>query len=482
MVTKNIVFYADAKQVSKTAFCGGGCGYDYDISVEGKKKLKKDVPTTQGYYVSTECKVVDIDNIINIIVGKQKDIIAVYALMLNALLETLINSEEYSRIMFYTKYKFIQALFNLKADAINPGYKLGKIELTKESTRLIKEMLELHKQAEEKGKKLIVSMDGFVEAGLGVKLAVKQRELGEVLAAANKSKISFHIENFKEYSKPEVDFNGLVTGNRWYFDMDEDDTFYKTRNDYRVYAFGAVDKDKKYYGKFTPDVTYSKLYTKEPITLLDEYYDFSKKTIPNEEGFLLAGVIDKLKSKDAVRLSKDMLIEENGCIFSPITFQGSEPLLIEKINPVMMSYRVREFLSSIDIIFDTFINREKGKPKNIDYYDITHLFYEVTENKKGVKKLGLSKDFPNGTVTVKFPVSHPNAKVPVPLTLSVGYDTPDRNGFNKVTDVEVKVWLVTDTSNDKGIRYTTIVETNEYIYIQVGGLANLRVLSLKELK
>lgn len=480
---KNLIFYSVVEVNDKgNVGYGGGDGYDYLIDVEGKRKLRKDTPTTQGYFVNTECPVVNINNVVNLLVGKQRDVLTVYLLMLIKLLDFVIENEDYKRIMFFTKHKFITRLIKLKKEEVAVGMKLLKFDVNKRTVELLNNLIDRMEAIKELDKRLLINLEGFVEGGLGVKNAYKQMELARVLASVNKSTVSLSVTDLKTYENPESDFNKVVDANRWYFDSSLSEEYYKLVDGKRVYDFGKVEPDKKYYGKFTPDVTYSRLYTKEPIQLLDKYFEFAKRVTNNENGYLQAGIIDNLNNRDALRLVEDLLVEDKGNIYNPITRQNNEPLIIETINPVLMSYKVREFLSSIDILYNTFTNRDKKEFRNVKFYDITESIFTVETNKRGVSKLSLNKDISMATRTLKFNVEHPNAKKPVPLIVSLGYDIPDRNNLNRVECLEAKMWLVVDTNNSNGIRYSTILETNDWTYVQINGLANLRILTLKELK
>jgi hypothetical protein len=155
---------------------------------------------------------------------------------------------------------------------------------------------------------------------------------------------------------------------------------------------------------------------------------------------------------------------------------------MELISPVLMSYRVKDYLGALNIIFEAFMKKDaEGKSGYSTFYNITDLIYVKEVNGKGVTKLKLNPNFTQGSATFVVKVHHPSSKKPVPITLSIGYDLPDRNSFNSVEDPDVEVWCVTDTRNDKGLRYATVVKTGEFIYVHTSAVANLRVLTLNEL-
>lgn len=161
---------------------------------------------------------------------------------------------------------------------------------------------------------------------------------------------------------------------------------------------------------------------------------------------------------------------------------NEEPVLIELIDPPMLSYRVKECLFNLDVVFDSFINKNgNNKHKVTTFYDITDMIFLKEENKKGEVKIKIHPDFKQNTPSFKVNVEHPNAVKKVPVILGIGYDIPERNCLNSITDPNVEVWLAVDTHNQKGLRYCTVVKADDYIYVHTSGIANLRVLSLAEL-
>jgi hypothetical protein len=287
----------------------------------------------------------------------------------------------------------------------------------------------------------------------------------------------------KEYENPESDFNKIVSATRWYFQTGNAVDFYKLLNGFRVYGFGKVEPDKNYYGKITPDVTYSKLYTLKPIQLLDKLFEFTSKKIANPDGYLSAGTLNNLTGKDVARMIDTIpAVPQNTDLVSPVTKGNGKPVLIELIKPVMMSYRVREFLDVMDFQLESFLKKDENNQfGHTKFYNITDQVYVKEENGKGVVKLKLHPEFTQLKTSFKVLVDHPKAVKPVPIMLSVGYDIPERNAFNSVEDPDVEVWVAVDTRNATGLRYNTLVKTNEFIYIHTSAAANLRVLNKAEL-
>lgn len=486
----NMVVYliANVSKVGKQkTFFLGAHGYTYNCELPGKKKLAKDVATSTGYYTGNPQKpntVVVVEEILTVTVPNGNSVADVLLKGLKEILQ-LVMANNYKNVLFITPHKELEALVKAKASLVAEGLKIGDTTLSSKDAKELESLLPLIAEiTENKERKILFDFSGSAEGGLGNRDAQKQLDLAQVISEWGFDKEpTTIIQTRKEYENPEVSFNKMVSATRWYFDTHEPAKFLEERKGYRVYSFGKVEPDKNYYGKLTPDVTYSKLYTKKPIELLDKLFDYTVKRIDNKDGYLSAGDLNQLVSKDVARLLDTVpALPVKNQLVSPYVKQNGRPVLIELVKPVMMSYRVREFLVSMDIMLEAFLQKNAENVfGNSTFYDITDMIYTKEVNGKGVTKLKVHPDFNQLRTTIKVSVNHRNSVKPVPILLSVGYDIPERNAFNSVDDPEVKVWVVTDTRNEQGLRYSTLVVTEEFIYIHTSAIANLRVLTLGEL-
>lgn len=489
--SKNLVVYMTARSLQrgkKALHYAGAHGYSYTIANEGKKKLAKDVATTSGYYTGNNQRantVVVVDDILGLTVANTPSVFTAIVRAFETVLDLYLKEESvYKNLCFITPHKELQEIWKLKDTQVKVGQRINREELTQQDVDVLNEVLVTIGRFKELDSRIIFDFSGSAEGGTGNKQAYKCLEISEVISLFGEpNTIDLSIMGRKEYENPETDFNKIVTGSRWYFGGMSDEQFYGLQHGYRKYGFGKVEPDKNYYGKQTPDVTYSALFTKKPIELLDKLYEFSRRKIDNPDGYLVAGDLNHLTSKEVARMiDTHPAIREGKNLVSPVTKGNGKPVLIELISPVLMSYRIRDELFGLDVILDAFKAKDEHNVyKYLTFYDITEQIYLKEENKKGDIKLKLQPDFNQLKSVFKIPVKHPNAVKPVPLTISVGYDIPERNAFNSVEDPEVKVWLITDTRNTKGLRYCSLVETTDWIYIHTSAVANLRVLNLAEL-
>lgn len=490
----NIVVYliANALEVAtgkrKNLHYLGGHGYTYDLTEEGKKKLAKDVATSNGYYTGNKQKpntVVVVKDIVSLIVpNAASHLEAVLRGFLEILKPFVVHGSEYKNLCVITPHREMDAITRLKPGQLDKdGFKFGTHIPSTSELKLLRECVDSLETMGRLDKKVIIDLAGSAEGGMGNREANKQLELAEVDSVWSDDKET-HVSYIprKEYENPESDFNKIVSASRWYFLSNNPEAFFREHHGYRVYGFGKVDPDKSYYGKLTPDVTYSKLYTKKPIQLLDKLFAFTAQKIDNPDGYLSAGDLNNLVSKDVARLLDTIpAIPRNTDLISPVTKANGKPVLIELIKPVLMSYRIRDFLESMDVMFNAFMEKdEHNKFGYMTFYDITDQVYLKEVNGKGVTKLKLQPDFTQLKSTFKVKVEHPKAVRPVEIMLSVGLDIPERNAFNSVEDPNVRVWAMADTRNNMGVRYGTVVETDEFIYILTSAAANLKVLSLAD--
>lgn len=491
--TINLVVYllaGESTRVKHHPHFLGGHGYTYDINVEGKKKLVKDVPTSSGYFTSNVQKantVVTVSDIISLTVTNKDSKIEALLTGYLEILDLLAKDPAFKNLCVITQHKELEQLGKLKLDTVikTEEIKLGGHVLSAREKELLVAVLERLTWIVETKRRVVLDLPGSAEGGLGNREVVKQLDLAEVITDWGFTKeINLLRVPRKDHENPEVLFNKLVHATRWYFATHAPENYYKTIHDYRVYDFGKVEPDKSYYGKLTPDVTYSRLYTKKPLELLDKMFEFTRTKIDNPEGYLSAGDLKNITTKDVARLIDQVpgVPENKTKLVSPFTKQKSKPMLVELITPVLMSYRIRDFFVGLDVILESFLARNEENVHGYStFYDITDRIYKKEANGKGVVKVKLNPEFTQLLQTFTVKVDHPNSKKPVPINLSVGFDLPDRNSFNTVEDPTVKVWCVTDTRNQVGLRYSTLIETEEFIYIHTSAVAGLRVLTLSEL-
>jgi hypothetical protein len=465
----------------------GGHGYTYDVAQEGKKKLAKDVPTSTGYYTGNPQKantVVVVSDVLTLTVPTARSFLESLLLGLLEILK-LANDQKQKNLCIVTPHKELELITKVKDWLGKDELKIGKHVVT-EDERNLGELVaaQLNVVSLDKDRKIFFDFAGSAEGGMGNRDAQKQLDLAEVIYNWGFDKSpKLIIQSRKDYENPEVDFNKIVSATRWYFETNNPEEFFKEQDGYRVYGFGKVEPDKNYYGKLTPDVTYSRLYTKRPVALLDKLFGYTHRRIDNPDGYLSAGDLNQLVSKDVARLLDTVpAVPVKHQLVSPFVKQNGRPVLIELIKPVMMSYRIRDFLLEMDVVFQAFRKKDANNIfGHCRFYDITDLIYTKEVNPKGVAKLKVHPDFNQLRTTIKVPVEHPKAVKPVNILLSVGYDIPERNAFSSIEDPNIKVWAVTDTRNDKGLRFCTLVETEEFIYVHTSAIANLRVLTLAEL-
>ena len=484
----NIVLYLDSGTEkigrNKSTSFAGAHGYTYDATVEGKKKLVKDTPTTMGYFVTDKSKSNNVVNIIDVVsvvaYNFENELFALLALFHDVLKK--FNTDEYNNLAVVVKERKLVAI--VKANEFDKAAE--KMELTAAEIELALDCRAIIEQLTIANRKVIYDLEGSVVGGMGNKKACEQTALACVNStwSYDEKKVIIDKKPLKEYLEPETDFNKIVSAGRWFFNTGEGYDFYQIHSGYRRYDFGKLDPEKKYYGKATPDVTYSVLYSKEPVSLLDKLYEFTKARIKNPNELLLAGNMQFVKSKDVARLIDSTPgVKKGKEIQVPYKVgNNEEPTLIELIDPPGLSYKINAAISDLGIIFHAFMNRDEDGNFGCQHFmEITDLIFKKEVNKKGVTKVSLNNDFKANVIKMSVSAFHPKVTCKVPITLSIGYDTPERNNFNSVEDESVKVFVALEFTNDKAIIYRTITTTDNWIYIHSAANSNLRVLNKTEL-
>lgn len=466
----NRVYYIVGKALDKLkSGLTGGHGYCYDINNPGKKRVQKDVATTYGYFVNADHQTdsVIVDHYLSgrTIAG---EIGTAFLKHLELILRQHID-ENGSKLLIVTSMPKLTKSFiagNAFKDS-DEGY-----------------FKEVYKLYEDNKSNIIFDLTLYPKGGLGPKYAHNQLRIAEMLMEMKpKGEAVLNKLTEKEFSNPDVELNPLVTASRWFFNTGDASKFYDTSVEgYRHYCFGRVEPDKNYYGKATPDVYYSILYTKEPLGLLDRLYDFCKDSINNDLNRLFAGNLNNIKSKDVSRTISDIPGEFKGNeLISPMKIGSNDsPCLVEYLNPPGLAYRVTNFIEYLGDLFKAFKKRDiDPERKKVQFKDITDYFFDFSD-----KKPKLKNEFSNTTIKIPIPVECPGCVMPVKINLSVSYDCPNRNSLasllkNKVEDI--KIYLALDFNDPAGVSYCTIVSTPDFEYIHSNSISNLRVYSLKEL-
>lgn len=470
----NIVYYIVSSFIKeKNLAVSGAHGYSYDPTKESSRKLIKGAPTVYGYFVNGSYQNIGIDPVTIFNARVIKQINEVEAFLVN--LELIINE--------WVKDKADTDKMLVITNSVK-GFKMLKANRCPESINgdLFKRVHSLYKEC---GDSIILDVEYYAKGGEGPKTAHKQVELAEALCELPSSPLSsLDSLSVKEYKNPEIDFNKLVTATRWYFNTGDKSEFYDLDDSgFRKYLFGQVEPSKKYYGKATPDVFYSILYTKTPISVLDKLYNFCKENRPNPYNIMSGGNLNHIKSKEIAR-TIDMIpgVFKNKNLMAPVTLGiNDDPVLVDFIDPPGLSYRIRDFHHQLDLIHQFFLKRDSdGFYQQHQFVEITDLFF--VKDEKG--KYKINPDFTNNTSKVVVPIKVSGCVKPVKINLSIKYDTPERNAFNSLVATkqsDIHVYLALDFTNQAGVKYCTITTTPDFEYIHSNSISNLRVYSLKEL-
>lgn len=442
----------------------GGHGYSYDQGVIGKKSLCKDVPTGYGYFSDGPYQTNSV-NILHYLTGRSVGFTDIETGFFNHLEEVM-------------KYHFDNDGAKLLLTSNVPKLLNALVE-NKGKSEQFKRTYDLYIQHKND---IIVDHTFYPKGGIGFKLATDQCNYAVALADLGIAQLTFiEAQTEKEFSKPEIDFNKLISSSfNWFFNTGDRSTHYEeTPDGRRGYFFGRPEK-KKYYGKPTPDVCYSALFTKHPITVLDKLFEFCKSTKSNPLNYITAGNLNYILSKEVGRMIDKLPgVFQGNKLISPMKIATSDDPCIAEVLETGLGYRIKEFCAELCLTYKKFTERNTHQSDTVAFVDITDKFF-VKEN----NKLKISPDFTQNTLKITVPVTSPHCIKPVKINLGVRYDTPSRNEFNALIKDKVKdvsVYLVLNFSNPAGCEYKLIVDTPEFTFVYTNACANKRVYSLAEL-
>jgi hypothetical protein len=471
--TMNIVYYLTSTMLKdKEVAVSGGHGYTYDPAKESTRKLVKDAPSGFGYFVNGSLQSIPVDQV-GILSGRTLRQKSEHEAFLANLVELL----EWAKTIDLQKLLVITSSVNgMKIiNAKQVTEKWADNPLVKRARELVKEL----------GDKVIFDLEYWPKGGEGCKQATKQHDFAKgLLELPSSPDTHLDICTAKEFKNPENDFNKLVNASRWFFNTGDKSEFFKSdENGYRQYGFGRIDPDKGYYGKATPDVYYSALFTKTPISVLDKLYAFCQNNKPNPYNMLAAANLDMVKSKEISRIIDIMpgTIDKDKLMANMAIGANEDPVLVDFINPPGLSYRIRDFQDALRRYHSFFLQRDiDGKFKSHQWVDITDRIFE--QDAKG--KWKINAGFTQNTLTIPVKIDAPGCVKPVTINMGVRYDMPDRSAFNSLIVGKVpefKVYVGLDFCDPAGVAYYTMVETPDFNYIHANSCANLRVYNLKEL-
>lgn len=469
----NIVYYLNSTMLKDRGVAiAGGHGYTYDASKESKRKLIKDTPSGYGYFVGGSLQSIAVDQV-NILSGRTLNEPTEHEVSLVAIIELLEHAKREGVDKILIVGNCSNAFKLLQTPKLTEKYAGNETVL--KARRLFKGF----------ESNIFLEDELWAKGGEGCKQAAKQMDFARaLLELPDAPKSVLEEESVKDFKNPDNDFNKLVTASRWFFNTGDRSTFYQQdEHGFRQYCFGRIDPAKNYYGKATPDVYYSALFTKQPIAVLDKLYDFCKENKPNPYNLLAAANIDMVKSKEVSRVINIMpgKIKKNELIASMSIGIQDNPVLVDFIDPPGLSYRIRDFQHHLAGYHAVFRKKDENNEfRHHRFVDITDRLFE--QDAKG--KWKIHSEFTMNTLTIPVAIKAAGCVKDVVINLAVKYDMPDRSPLNSLIVAKIpefKVYLGLDFSDPAGVAYYTIVETPEFTYLHANSCANLRVYSLKEL-
>lgn len=481
-----LVLYTDGGARPNPGFAGWGLhGYSYplvDTDKRKKKKLVTGVPTKVGYYVDQKVKDDDVvrpERIYEFAGGistqgtnNQGEMTATLnglqlALAENAHSVNIISDSE------YTGKGIREGIPKWKKDDWKT--KTGEDRPNKDIWIKLDSVVQ---QLKDRGTQVEISWIKGHNGHKGNSEADSQATKGVYLAKKQDFTPVCNTYEFADYDKSNHGISPLAFTTRWFYNSEREDFFERNPEGFRVYYLGRQPDDKEYYGKPTPDVTFSVMWSKAGEPILDKLFNYSQRHLPNPKGNLCVGNLQRIKlasqHRDLVGDAQPVYDLRDGVYL----VNTSDEVVLEVRNPPGISYRVMECLHSVETILREAYHGRTSE--QLRFQDVTSTFFTEKEV-KGKKVYEVRKDITPITKYVDVMVDYPGAVKPVKTRLTLELDCPSRSVFNAIKGEEPQVLLFISKEGSGGYRYGTIIKTNTDWSATASVHANLRVLSLEEL-
>jgi ribonuclease HI len=342
---------------------------------------------------------------------------------------------------------------------------------------LWKQLLELQKQVEESGRKVVIDWVKGHNGDWGNEIADYNATLGVIAGKKGHSIHQLKERESKGYWNRKVEINRMFSNTYWYFNTNVGGA-QKTPDGHTVYHLGEHGTDDDFLGKPMAGAAFSVIYTKDPEPVLEEIR--SHQDVLDVDNFNSI-VIGRLSNIFKPKLYHEIADHGNLFLLQPgvkldIYSPDEEHRLTRELRPPRLAFNMLDVMG----IMETLLNQTLEDPDKyqLAVTDITDLLYEVEEKKdKRVCKIKptITSAVKSLSVGVNHPLKSPSGTCPV--TITVGIDLPDRNTLAALAIRSPKVKVVTWKESAKAFRFATIVEAGDDVGIWAGFYSNLHLIT-----
>lgn len=274
------------------------------------------------------------------------------------------------------------------------------------------------------------------------------------------------------YWSPKVEYNRFFFLPCWYFvtNTDEGQTSVDGRN---IYLLGRHGEDDQF-GKRVADHSFAVVLLKERDASLDKVKEVQNVITAQHYSEVVIGYIDTILTPRVNakihEFGKDFLmrLSHHNNLFTPDKVQ-----VTQVCDPPRQTFQGLERMHILYLQLEAFL---AGDLSNMVATDITEYLYEQTET-KGKTVCKLSPKVAQSTKSIKVVVNYNTTGEiqQIPLSLTLGIDTPGRNALSAFADQSPRVTILTTRESDFTFRYSMVISAGEDVAIVSSVYSNLKI-------
>lgn len=298
---------------------------------------------------------------------------------------------------------------------------------------------------------------------LGNELADSLATLGMIHSRAGIEKIHHYIDDAKSYNATDIIRHPFINYNRIYYNSVAD---YNVEGHYFQANPGGGDF---IVGHRNPDTGFSVVHLENSDPIL-EMIKSTQYLNSADNNAIMMMMLDQIYSRRVYpyleKFDMQSMIKDTRNL--NLNFIDGTPLTVE-MNPTGLSLRALESFNVLGELMEDFVTyNESGydSPDNIrqmQAHDITEVFFDIVEDKKGNTKYTLKKEYGNGfkdmTIDLDVTVDGITQEMSIPYVL--GTDLMPRNNLKRLEVDKPRINVITWKESEGSIRYATIVQVSD---------------------
>ncbi len=234
---------------------------------------------------------------------------------------------------------------------------------------------------------------------------------------------------------------------------------------YNAYAGGYHQDSINLFGKKHPYQYLAVSYLKKPIQALESIRKDCKDFCPMDSSIAYGNMATIRNGRNYTWFMNGMSRTSDKGLFV------GDQLLVAPANPPLLALRGISGIVKLSGVLTSFLKGDSDY--ETQFYDITDQFYTKTESAKGVISSSLRKDIRDKIVVNRNVTLSEVEASEVPFNISIGIDSPNRNGLYPFAHSNAKVYLAIWKLGPTLIEYGTIYEDDDGYSINSATDSNL---------